>query len=303
MPVKSTAAPMHRVNADLALLLAAAIWGTAFVFQKTAMAHVGPLTFIAARCALAALALLPLAWLESRRTPEPVGWPFLSVAGAGGVAFFLAAWLQQWGLVATTATSAGFFTALYVVMTPFIAWVWSGAAPGFAVWPAVALSAVGTWLLGGGAVGGFAPGDQLVMLSAVLWAAHVVITGRASPFRRPIAFTAVQLAIVAVLATVGAAICEAPTLDGLAAAGLDIAYVGLLSSALTFTLLTVALQHTPPSEAAVIVSLETVFAALGGYLILGERLSGLGLVGAALILLAILCIQLGPALAARQAPG
>jgi drug/metabolite transporter (DMT)-like permease len=83
---------------------------------------------------------------------------------------------------------------------------------------------------------------------------------------------------------------------------IDVAYVGLLSSALTFTLLTAALQHTPPSEAAVIVSLETVFAALAGYLVLGERLTGLGVVGAGLILLAILCIQLGPALAARRQP-
>jgi drug/metabolite transporter (DMT)-like permease len=297
------AAPMRRINADLALLLAAAIWGTAFVFQKTAMAHVGPLTFIAARCWLAALALLPFAWLEGRRSRGPVGRPFFGAAWAGGIAFFLAAWLQQGGLLATTATSAGFFTALYVVITPFIVWLWTGASPNLAVWPAVTLSAMGTWLLGGAEVGGFSPGDQLVMLSAVLWAVHVVITGRAAHLRRPIAFTAMQLAIVAVLAAAGAAAVETPTLAGLAAAWIEIAYVGLLSSALTFTLLTVALQHTPASEAAVIISLETLFAALGGYLLLGERLPALGLVGAALILLAILCIQLAPALAARQAPG
>jgi drug/metabolite transporter (DMT)-like permease len=297
---KSTAVPLRRFRADLALLLAAAIWGIAFVFQKTAMTHVGPLTFIAARCALAALALLPLAWLEARRSSEPAGWPFLAFAAAGSLAFFLAAWPQQSGLVGTTATSAGFFTALYVVITPFIAWGWSGTPPDRSVWPAVVLSALGTWFLGGAAMDGFSPGDQLIMLSAVLWAAHVVITGRAAPFRRPIGFTAVQLALVAVLAAGGAAALETPTLDGLAAAALDIAYVGLLSSALTFTLLTVALQHTPPSEAAVIVSLETVFAALGGYLLLGERLSGLALAGGALILLGILCIQLAPALAARQ---
>ena len=121
-----------------------------------------------------------------------------------------------------------------------------------------------------------------------------IITGRASRFRRPITFTAIQFAIVGALAALAAAPLETVSLDRVAAAATEIAYVGLLSSALTFTLLTVALQHTPPSEAAVIVSLETVFAALAAYLALGERLSGLGFVGAALILLAILLIQLGP---------
>ena len=291
---------MNRLNADLALLFAAAIWGTAFVFQKSATDHVGPLTFVAARCAVAALALAPFAWLENRRSQEPIGWPFLAVAASGGLAFFLAAWPQQSGLETATVTNSGFFTALYVIITPFIAWGWSRKAPNLVVWPAVALSAFGTFLLGGGTFGAFSPGDRLVVLSAVLWAAHVVITGRASPFRRPIGFTALQFAVVAALAAAGAALLETPTTAGLAAVTIDVAYVGLLSSALTFTLLTVALQHTPPSEAAVIVSLETVFAALGGYLVLGERLGGLGLSGAGLILLAILCIQLGPALAARK---
>jgi len=293
---------MNRLNADFALLFSAAIWGTAFLFQKSATDHVGPLTFVAARCAVAALALAPFAWLEGRKSQEPIGKPFLGVAAAGGLAFFLAAWPQQSGLETATVTNAGFLTALYVVITPFIAWGWSGKAPNPVVWPAVALSALGTFLLGGGTLGAFSTGDRLVVLSAVLWAAHVVITGRASPFRRPIGFTALQLAVVAALAAVGSALWETPTTARLAAVAIDVAYVGLLSSALTFTLLTAALQHTPPSEAAVIVSLETVFAALAGYLVLGERLTGLGLVGAGLILLALLCIQLGPALTARRQP-
>jgi drug/metabolite transporter (DMT)-like permease len=106
--------------------------------------------------------------------------------------------------------------------------------------------------------------------------------------------------VAAALATAGAGLLETATLAGLAGAALDIAYVGLLSSALTFTLLTVALQYTPPSEVAVIVSLETVFAALAAYLVLGERLGALGWVGAALIMLAVLLIQVGGALGARR---
>ncbi len=294
---------MSRLHADIALLFAAAVWGVAFIFQKSAMDHIGPLAFIAARGGVAALALVPLALRESRNAPSGQSAGFWQIAVAGGVAFFIAAWLQQRGIVTATVTNTGFLTALYVVITPFIAWGWSGKVPNSIVWPAVTLSTVGTWLLGGGTLSAFSGGDGLVALSAVFWAAHVVVTGRASVFRRPIAFTAVQFAVVAVLGALFSAFLETTTLAGLQGAAVDIAYVALLSSALTFTLLTVALQHTPPSEAAVIVSLETVFAAAAAYLLLGERLLPIGWVGAALILGATLLLQLWPALAARQRPG
>jgi drug/metabolite transporter (DMT)-like permease len=290
---------MSRLNADIALLFAAAVWGIAFLFQKSAMDHIGPLAFIAARGVVAALALAPLAWREHRQVSAPAGKGFWRIALWGGVTFFVAAWLQQEGLRTASVTNTGFLTALYVVITPFIAWGWSGKLPNPVVWPAVALSALGTWLLGGGTLSAFSQGDQLVALSALFWAIHVVITGRASPHGRPIAFTAIQFACVGILAALGAALFETTTLQGLAGAAVDIAYVGLLSSALTFTLLTVALQHTPPSEAAVIVSLETVFAALAAYVVLGERLPAIGWVGAALILLATLLLQLGTAFSLR----
>jgi drug/metabolite transporter (DMT)-like permease len=290
---------MSRLHADIALLFAAAVWGVAFLFQKSAMDHVGPLAFIAARGLVAALALAPLALRERRQVATAPGWGFWRVAIGGGGAFFIAAWLQQAGLKTATVTNTGFLTALYVVITPLVAWGWSGKVPNLVVWPAVALSALGTWLLGGGTLSAFSTGDRLVALSAVFWAVHVVVTGRASPFGRPIAFTAIQFAVVAALAGLGSALLETPMLAGLAGAAVDIAYVGLLSSALTFTILTVALQHTPPSEAAVIVSMETVFAALAAYLVLGERLGAIGWAGAALILLATLLLQVGTALGWR----
>jgi drug/metabolite transporter (DMT)-like permease len=264
------------------------------------MDHIGPLAFIAARGAIAALALAPLALREHRRRVHASSTTGVwTIAISGGAAFFVAAWLQQAGLKTATVTNTGFLTALYVVITPFIAWGWSGKVPGAIVWPAVALSAVGTWLLGGGTLAAFSQGDQLVALSALFWATHVVITGRASVYGRPIAFTAVQFAVVSALATVGCLLLETTTLEGLRGAAVDIAYVGLLSSALTFTILTVALQHTPPSEAAVIISMETVFAAVAAYALLGERLAAIGWAGAALILLATLLLQLGTTLGAR----
>src|SRR5262245_13511964 len=292
---------MSRLNADLALLLAAAVWGVAFLFQKSAMDHVGPLAFIAARGAVATLALAPLAWREPRRAAAaPAGRGFWAIATWGGIAFFAAAWLQQAGIRTATVTNTSFLTALYVVLTPLVAWAWSGKVPAAAVWPAVALSTIGTWLLGGGGMlGDLGYGDWLVALSALFWAIHVVVTGRAAPFGRPVGFTALQFAVVAVLGALASALLETPTLAGLAGAAPDILYVGLLSSAVTFTILTVALQYTPPSEAAVIVSMETVFAALAAYLVLGERLSAMGWLGAALILLATLLLQVGAAIGMR----
>ena len=289
---------MRRLYADLVLLFAAGIWGVAFVFQKSAMNHIGPFAFIAARALVAALALAPLALREHRAAASPPKQGFLAIAVWGGVMFSVAAWFQQAGLVVATVTNSGFLTALYVVITPFIAWSWNGSTPSLWVWSAVALSALGTWLLGGGTLGSFSNGDLLVAISAYFWAVHVIITSRASPFRRPISFTAIQFAVVGLLATLAATGFETTTLAGLAAASADIAYVALLSSALTFSLLTVALQYTPPSEAAVIVSLETVFAALAGYLSLGERLPLHGWAGAALVLLAIALIRMG----ARRQP-
>ena len=119
---------MNRLNADLILLAAAVIWGLAFLFQKSAMAHVGPLTFIAARSALAALALAPLAWREHAQAGAPMPRGLLPIACGGGLLFFVAAWLQQAGLQTATVTNTGFLTALYVVITPFIAWGWNGKA-------------------------------------------------------------------------------------------------------------------------------------------------------------------------------
>lgn len=294
---------MSRLNADLALLFAAVVWGFAFLFQKSAMDHIGPLTFIATRGAVAALVLAPFALMEVKRRGG--GMPssgFWRIGIISGGAFFVAAWLQQAGLVTATVTNTGFLTALYVVITPFIAWVAMRRRPNALVWPAVALSTLGTWLLGGGTLSAFSTGDGLVALSAGFWAMHVVIVGQAAVHARPIAFTCLQFLVVAVCAAVAATWLEPIALLGIAAAAPDILYVGVLSSALTFTLLTVALQYTPPSEAAVIVSLETVFAAIGAYWLLGERLSTIGWLGAGLILLATLVIQLGGAKSPSPSP-
>jgi drug/metabolite transporter (DMT)-like permease len=287
---------MTRNKAAGLLLLAAAVWGLAFLFQKSAMRHIGPLTVIAARGVVATLALAPLAWREAQlSSPRPPG--LLRWSLAGGLLFFLAAALQQSGLQTASVTNSGFLTALYVVITPLIAWGMTRQAPRRFVWFGVALSALGTWLLGGASFASFSIGDVQVAASSVFWAGHVVLTGRAARFGRPLAFTLIGFVLVAVLGCAGAASLEAPSAAGIGRAALDIAYVGVLSSAFAFLLLIVALRHLPAAEGAIIASTETLFAASAAYLVLGEQLSLLGWLGAALILAASILVQVAPALA------
>lgn len=292
---------MRRFHADLLLFACAAIWGFAFLFQKSAMQHVGPLTFVSARSFVACLALAPLAIYELRRQPRP-SHGLITTAIIAGIAFFLAAILQQTGLVTASVTNTGFLTALYVVATPFIAWALLGQQPAPLVWIAAAISFVGTWLLGGGTLDAFHRGDVLVGLSAGFWALHVVLVGRATRFDLPLTFTALQFLIVALLGALGALAFEPTNAEAIRRAAVDIAYVGLLSSALTFTLFAFALRHTRPAEAAIIVSTETVFAALGAYLMLGERLPPIGWLGAAAIGAAILTVQFADSRKASSKP-
>ena len=291
---------MTRLRADFLLLFAAAVWGLAFVFQKTAMASLDPFSFLAARATVAALALAPLAYFEFTRTRQPaisspaIPTGIIYAAFLAGLAFVTGGALQQFGLKTATATNGGFLTALYVVLTPPLAWLMSGTRPSPVIIPAVIMSAIGTWMLGGGAFTALTPGDWLIAACALFWALHVILSERGSAFNRPILFTCLQFVTVAAVAAAGSALTETVTIEALRAAAGEILYVGLLSSALTFTILTLALKYAPASEASVIVSTESLFAALAGALLLGERLPPIAWAGAALIMAAVVLVQVGP---------
>ena len=277
------------------LVAIAAIWGLAFVFQKTAMDHVGPYTFLALRAVIAALILAPIALLyENGNRPQRPNAAFWLIAIAGGFTFFVGGILQQIGLVTATVTNTGFLTGLYVVITPLLMWLVLSRPPGIIIWIAVALAFAGTWMLGGGTVGGFSWGDWLVVFSSFFWASHMLVIEHSGRHARPIAFTAIQFTVVALVSGIGALLLETPSIDTLLAAAPEIAYVGVLSSALTFTLLAVAMRHTNAAEATIIVSTETVFAALAGVLLLSERLELIGWLGAAMMFSASVLVQLAP---------
>jgi drug/metabolite transporter (DMT)-like permease len=283
---------MTRIRADLLLLACAAIWGFAFLFQKSAMNHIGPLTFVAARGLLAALVLTPLAILEHRNSKIAISKPFVITGLFAGSAFVVASFLQQAGLKTASVTNTAFLTALYVVATPFISYAFTRTVISPLIWFAVGLSFVGTWLLGGGTLGGLGVGDWLVAACAFFWALHLVIAGFAAPMGRSVLFSVIQFAVVGLVALIGAVLSETITLETLRAAAPDILYVGVLSTALTFTILTMTLRATSPTEAAILVMTETLFAAFGAWLILNEKLTHLSALGCAAILAAALIVQL-----------
>lgn len=288
---------MTRLQADLLLLFATLIWGTAFIAQKDAFAHVGPCTFVAARFGLSALLVLPLAARERGRAAlEAAGGKALSLIGlffAAGVLF------QQAGVGFTSTANAGFFTGLYALFVPVICLVGFGQKLPARVFPAALVCVSGVWLLTGGSLTSLAHmgrGDVLVLLCAAAFAAQIVMVGRimarvAAPFQ----LCFFQYASAALAAALCAAVGEQPSLHGLGAALGPILYAGVLSGGIAFTIQVVAQQHTPASDSAVIMSAEAVFAALAGALMKNEFLTPPALAGCALILGAILLVELGAA--------
>jgi drug/metabolite transporter (DMT)-like permease len=274
-------------RADALVLLAALIWGVAFYFQKTAMLHLGPLLFLGLRAVIAAAVLAPFALRETRGTASVI-----PIALLGGALFFVAASIQQIGIVEATVTNTGFLTALYVVVTPFLVWGYRRKSPGSVIWVGAALAFVGTWALSGGSFASFSRGDWLIALSSLFWSAFIVTTGVSGKHGQPLTYVSVQFAVVALLALPSAFAFETVSFAAVWRGIVPVLYVGILSSALTFALLAVSLRHVPPARGAILLSLETVFAALAGAILLGERLPPIGWLGAALMFAAILVVQL-----------
>lgn len=282
-------------RADALLLLTAIIWGTAFVAQRVGMEHVGPMIFNGVRFGLGALILLPIALRGDTRSPDryKAGWRVLSGGGLAGLVLFIAASLQQIGLVYTTAGKAGFITGLYVVIVPLFGF-FIGHQIGVATWLGAILAAAGMYFLSVTVAFTIAPGDLLELIGACFWAGHVLILGWLAPAINPIQLACGQFATCALLSLVAALATETITLAGLEAATIPILYGGVLSVAVGYTLQVVAQRNAPPAHAAIILSLEAVFAVVGGWFVLGESLGQRGILGCALMLTGMLVVQLFP---------
>lgn len=286
------------VKSDTLLLTTAVIWGFAFVAQRVGMDYVGPFTFNGIRFALGSLSLLPLLLISREQPaatkhilPSPSLKTILLGGGALGLALFSGASLQQIGLVYTTAGKAGFITGLYVIIVPLLGLFWR-QQPGAGTWIGAVLAAVGLYLLSVTQEFTIAWGDLLVLIGAFFWAAHVLIIGWLSPRIHPIKLAFSQYLACSILSLITASIAEVITFNSIFAAAIPILYGGLLSVGIAYTLQVVAQRDAHAAHAAILLSLEAVFAAIGGWLILGEIISGRGLFGCGLMLSGMLLSQL-----------
>jgi drug/metabolite transporter (DMT)-like permease len=265
------------------------------------MGSLGPFGFSAVRYLLGTVAVLPLAIWEWRRVQPHLTRRDLVAIAVLCLSFFLGVYLQQAGLTTTSATNGGFLTSLYVLFVPLIALAAFRRLPHPVVWVSMPMAILGVFLLNGGRLDHFGTGDLLVLGCALAWAVQVLILGDiARSTRLPITVSVFCFVATAALSFGGAFAFERLDFAGIAGAWVEILYAGLLSTAVAFTLQAIAQQYVPPANAAIILSAESLFAGLGGALLLGERLPPIGYLGAALIFCAIVLVETVPALLARR---
>ncbi|MCC6148314.1 MAG: DMT family transporter [Anaerolineaceae bacterium] len=288
--------PPMRLKGNLILLLVAIIWGVAFVAQRVAAQTIGPFLFNGARFLLAAAVLLPFT-RPAQHKPKKSALPWM---GAAGVLLFAASGLQQAGMRWTTAANAGFITTLYVVFVPLLLLIfWRQRLP-WLNWAAAFLAITGVKLLSSPGQLHLSPGDGLELAGSVVWALHVILVSRAAERLDALQFSLGQYLVCGLLNLVAAFWLDWESISGLLIAGWAIVFGGIVSVGLGHTLQVVGQKYSPPTDAALILSSEAVFAALSGYLFLKEGLQPIQLAGCGLILAAILIAQLW---GARQSAG
>jgi drug/metabolite transporter (DMT)-like permease len=223
------------------------------------------------------------------------------LVGGVSLVFFIGSWLQQSGLATTTATNGGFLTGLYVFFVPVLGFLIFRTRPHPIIFVCVPLALIGIYYLNGGGLDSFNQGDTMIVVSAVFWALHVILLGHlARATGLPIFVSAISFLAAGAIALSLAFIIESPSLDGISAGWIEIAYAGILSTAVAFTFQAIGQQYVPPANAAIILSAESLFAAIGGALLLGERLPLIGYGGAALIFVAIIAVEALPPLWAKR---
>jgi drug/metabolite transporter (DMT)-like permease len=283
---------MSRMQANFVLLFAALIWGLGNVAQKTVLDDIGPLTATALRGCLGALIVLPWAVREWRRTaPFRAADRRLAFSVAGY--FALALTLSQIGFGGTSVTNASFLLNTTTVVTPLLVWLIYRRVPRQLLWPAIALTLTGIWLLGGGSLAKIRWGDGLCLLSAAAYSIWLVQIGElVQRTGRPTSVAAIQFAAAGLVAGVLGLSTEPQTVTGLVGAAPELMLLGVFSTGIAFLIAAIAQQYTSPTEAAILMSAEGLFGALGGALLLGERMDAGMALGAVLIIAGILVVQL-----------
>ena len=295
---------IFQLRQSLILLVTATIWGTAFVAQSVGMEHVGPFTFIAARFALGALALLPVILLQNRRLKaDGIGKGKMADGRAGsgkvlwkggllcGVALMSAASLQQVGIMRTTVGKAGFITAMYIIIVPILG-VFMGRRIRPLIWGCVLLAAVGLYLLSMSGSFSLQSGDALCLACAVIFAVQIMLVDHYVEVADGVRLSAIQFLTASALGTVMMLLFEHPSLGAVWNARVPILYAGIMSSGVAYTLQIIGQRGLNPTIASLIMSLESVIAAAAGFIFLHQTFTGRELCGCILMAAAIVLAQL-----------
>ncbi|MBU0465043.1 MAG: DMT family transporter [Proteobacteria bacterium] len=279
-------------KSDFILLFVAIIWGFAFVAQRIGMNHVGPFTFNGLRFVLGCLSLLPIIFFQRNSPSAKTNAGIIKAGIISGIFLFLGISFQQVGLVYTTAGKAGFITGLYVVIVPFLNIFFKQDKTSLGTWIGAILASVGMFLLSVTKNMNMEFGDLLVFFSAICFAFHLIIIGRLSNRFNTARLSLVQCMVCALLSLLVAMVFETFILSDILKISIPLLYGGVLSVGVAYSLQIYGQKNSPASHAAIIFSLESVFAAIGGWFILNEILSGRAFLGCALMLAGMLISQL-----------
>ena len=290
----------NTIIGNIMLLIAALVWGCAFVAQSSGMEYVEPLTFNGVRMILGGISLLPVilikdsiekkkgTYVAPTKESRKAQW----IAGLlCGLALTVASTLQQFGLVEASPGKAGFLTALYIVLVPLCRFLF-GNKVSPTVWGGVALAVGGIYFLCiTGEGGGFGTGEILVLLCAVFFASHILLVDKFSPRVDGVRLSCMQFFVTGVICTVAAFIFETPNLNGLMAAKVELLYAGIGSCGVAYTLQILGQQRTKPTIASLLMSFESVFAVLAAIVIAGDVPTGREIFGCVLMFAAVILAQ------------
>ena len=286
---------LKSMQANYLLLLTAVIWGGGFVAQRLGMQHLSPFIFNGFRFLIGGITLIPVIIFRGKRVDETSGSikQILLIGCAAGLLLFFGATYQQLGLVYTSAGKAGFITGLYVIIVPLLGIIWGDKAPN-RTWLGAVLAVIGLYLLSATEGLNIAAGDGMVLIGAFFWALHVQFIARFSPRVDPIQLSFVQSIFTSLISFMVGFTRESFVGSQVISAVMPILYGGVISIGIAYTLQIVAQRNAKPGHAAIILSLESVFAVFLGWLILGELLSPRIVLGCILMLSGMMVSQIHP---------
>lgn len=281
---------------NILLVLTALIWGCAFVAQSVGMDYVGPFTFNMARFLIGAIVLLPVIWFMDRQrktgAEKGAGQKTLIIGGiCCGIALAVASTLQQWGILFTTVGKAGFITAMYIVIVPLLG-IFIGKKVRPLIIGCVAIAVVGFYFLCMTESLRLGLGDFLVLLCAIAFSIHILVIDHFSPKVDGVKMSAIQFLTAAIISAVPTLLWEQPVLTEILQAWQPVLYAGVMSCGVAYTLQIIAQKNADPTVASLLLSLESVFSVLAGWVLLGQELSLKELFGCVLIFCAIILAQL-----------